>query len=223
MGRGRSGSRAMRFIGLPFLVTEKDRIEVQGIPDALKRSAALSERNLELAKRWLATECKLLGIHRPSEIRRLFRRSRMPFSFPAKSTARAWLLGVSVKRRGSRSARQERLAPGVRNQLRRQAHELGINGELVRALNSHDPFLHWLVDLSPGRTIPRLAPPVGLEGDARWIRVSLESELFNTLNLQTHWCEHGQHWYVAGRHSQRHCFMHGNAGRQAALRARRRP
>jgi len=219
---GSTGRKPARIVGLPILVTEKDWREMQAIPDAGARASALSELNLLRTKRWLVTECRLLGISRAGEILRFIRASRTPFSFPTNAPAQARLVGVACRGGSSHGAEQGWFALGKKRQIRREARELGIEGELVRALNDNDPVVNFLVDPLSGKTIPNLAPPVGQEAGARWAKICWESQIFNALNMRPHWCKHGRHWYVAGRHGQKYCSVHSNVGRQAAWRARRR-
>ena len=216
-------AQVTRIIGFPICVSAEEREAVASIPDPGERSraaASLNERNLELVKKWMVAERGGLGLSQePRKLRKVFHVSRALFRFPNELTKQARLLGVSVR---ARDLRKERVPSGSKRQLRREARELGIEAELVRALNNNDPVIHMLVDPMRGQTIPHLGPPPGEETNLWWTVMCSESELFNILNMQPYWCEYGQHWYVAGRHRQQHCSVHSGAGRQATLRHRRR-
>ncbi len=217
----------VRVIGLPICLTERDYAAVAHILDPHVRAEALNQRNYELAKRQLLSDYILpatAGLPDKQRLAHAFRSLRASLSPDVSPENLARLtrqLGVRRRKAWSQGEARAMFGGASRRQLRQTARTIGINGVLVSSLNDHEPTIQMFLGPREGEMIPCIAPPVGEETDPWWTAISRESMLFNFLNMRTHWCEHGEHWYVAGRHPQRYCTRHSGAGRQKAMRKRR--
>lgn len=217
----------VRIIGLPICLTEHDYEAVAHIPDPRIRAEALNQRNYELAKQQLLSDYILpatAGLPDRQRLAHAMRSLRASLSLDVSPKYLARLtrqLGMHRRKPRSQGEACEMFAGASKHQLRQIARTVGVNGVLVCSLNDHEPTIQMFVSPRQGEMIPRIAPPVGKESDPWWNAISRESMLFNVLSMRTHWCEHGEHWYVAGRHLQRYCTRHSGAGRQKAMRKRR--